>query len=572
MTAVPTNSARVDRLFSTGEARLDRWYKLTLAAQTWAARPDKSGRAAVETAFAELRQPESFFGYPGPRLLRAIEDEIAQGDGGDVARLVARISNALMSNSYRADAADWETTDEAADGTSALRCRLASTPARRGAPTSSCSSSRRFRRPAGPASPRISAVCAAPRISSSTRASWWAASRTRCLAALFNGAIQAVVIGDGFPFESRHDAPILHDLLATQPGLDADAGAPQEHGVRLAGLLKRVRPELDIYLLSRRNVDQVAGDPAVASNIRRVFYGAEEPLEIHLSAIEGVSERFETPYFDNLKKYAQRPIGTFHPLPIARGKSIFKSNWIRDMGEFYGPTLFLAESSATTGGLDSLLEPTGTIKRAQDMAARAFGCDRVFFVTNGTSTSNKMVEQALLAPGDIAIVDRNCHKSHHYGLVMAGAQPFYIDAYPMTDYSMYGAVPLARSRRPSSSSRPRVCSTGSRWSTLTNCTFDGHIYNTRRVMEELLAIKPDLIFLWDEAWFGFARFSPFLRPRTAMGAAADIEASLELQAAADAFAAQARTLGDLDPKDSRLLETRLVPDPAKVRLRVYQTN
>ena len=59
---------------------------------------------------------------------------------------------------------------------------------------------------------------------------------------------------------------------------------------------------------------------------------------------------------------------------------------------------------------------------------------------------------------------------------------------------------------------------------LTNCTFDGHIYNTRRVMEECLAIKPDLIFLWDEAWFGFARFSPFLRPRTAMGAANDIEA------------------------------------------------
>src|SRR3989441_12965901 len=88
-------------------------------------------------------------------------------------------------------------------------------------------------------------------------------------------------------------------------------------------------------------------------------------------------------------------------------------------------------------GLDSLLEPTGNIKRAQDMAARAFGCDRVFFVTNGTSTSNKMVEQALLAPGDIAIVDRNCHKSHHYGKVMAGAQPYYVAAHPMTAYSMY---------------------------------------------------------------------------------------------------------------------------------------
>ena len=68
------------------------------------------------------------------------------------------------------------------------------------------------------------------------------------------------------------------------------------------------------------------------------------------------------------------------------------------MGRFYGINLFLAESSATTGGLDSLLEPTGNIKVAQDKAARAFGADHVFFVTNGTSTSNKMVEQALLGP------------------------------------------------------------------------------------------------------------------------------------------------------------------------------
>ncbi len=120
-------------------------------------------------------------------------------------------------------------------------------------------------------------------------------------------------------------------------------------------------------------------------------------LELHLAILEGVQDRFETPFFDNLKKYAQRPIGTFHALPIARGKSVFRSDWIRDMGEFYGPNLFLAESSATTGGLDSLLEPTGNIKKAQEKAARAFGGDQVFFVTNGTSTSNKMAVQALLA-------------------------------------------------------------------------------------------------------------------------------------------------------------------------------
>jgi len=188
-------------------------------------------------------------------------------------------------------------------------------------------------------------------------------------------------------------------------------------------------PELDLYLVVNGRVEDIAGSPS-ASAARRVFYAVEELLELHLAILEGVQDRYETPFFDNLKKYAQRPIGTFHALPIARGKSIFKSDWIRDMGEFYGPTLFLAESSATTGGLDSLLEPTGNIKKAQEMAARAFGADHVFFVTNGTSTSNKMAVQALLAPGDIAIVDRNCHKSHHYGMVLAGAQPLYVEAFP----------------------------------------------------------------------------------------------------------------------------------------------
>ena len=107
---------------------------------------------------------------------------------------------------------------------------------------------------------------------------------------------------------------------------------------------------------------------------------------------------------------------------------------------------------------------------------------------------------------------------------------------------------------------------------LTNCTFDGHIYNTRRVMEECLAIKPDLIFLWDEAWFGFARFSPFLRPRTAMGAA---ERHRGLAARSRTRSRPTRSsrpeLGN-NPSDEVLLKTRLIPDPRQVRLRVYQTN
>jgi Arginine/lysine/ornithine decarboxylases len=109
-----------------------------------------------------------------------------------------------------------------------------------------------------------------------------------------------------------------------------------------------------------------------------------------------VNQRYDTPYFNNLKNYARRPIGTFHALPVARGKSVFNSHWIRDFGHFYGANIFMAESSATTGGLDSLLEPTGNIKVAHEKAARAFGCQQLFFGTNGTSTSNKIAAQAIV--------------------------------------------------------------------------------------------------------------------------------------------------------------------------------
>ena len=90
-------------------------------------------------------------------------------------------------------------------------------------------------------------------------------------------------------------------------------------------------------------------------------------------------------------------------------------------------------------------------------------------------------------------------------------------------------------------------------------------------MDEFLAIKPDLILIWDEAWFRFARFSPYLQLRTAVGAAADIEMWLHDPTSVEAYDQQCVEPGN-DPIDAALLETRLVPDPRKVRLRVYQTS
>ena len=312
----------------------------------------------------------------------------------------------------------------------------------------------------------------------------------------------------------------------------------------------KFRPELDVYLIMDCAVEKMASQ-LESKNIRRIFYGIEDLMEIHLAMLEGVNQRYDTPYFNNLKNYARRPVGTFHALPVARGKSVFNSHWIRDFGHFYGTNIFLAESSATTGGLDSLLEPTGNIKVAQEKAARAFGCQKLFFGTNGTSTSNKIAVQALVRPGDIVLVDRNCHKSHHYGLVLCGGQPLYVEAYPLTEYSMYGAVPLRTIKQALLDLKAEGKLERVRMLLLTNCTFDGHLYNVQRFMEEVLAIKPDIVFLWDEAWYAYNRFSPFHRMRSAMGACEALRERYASEAYRAEYAAFKKTHGTLDAKDAK---------------------
>jgi len=570
-----TKEVRVDQFFTGAEARFDRWRSLLQAARHWEAlakSPEKEGaQTAVSTTFQELRHWEDFFAYPGHALLETLSERIEEGDATGTVRLAQTISAALLTHSYRNNASDWEGEDQSPIGLServpgageetALHRPyfevLVVSPARPASWAELAQELRKLRRP------HDKFIYEPVFVGSFEDA---------VLGAILNGSIEAVMIYEGIPFASSHHNPVLREFLTSNLAASDIDGNSGQQGLALARGLKRLRPELDIYFLSDRQSEKVAGDPNAAC-VRRVFYQVEEPLELHLSILDGIADRYETPYFDNLQKYAQRPIGTFHALPIARGKSIFKSNWIRDMGLFYGLNLFLAESSATTGGLDSLLEPTGNIKVAQEKAARAFGADHVFFVTNGTSTSNKMVEQALLAPGDIVLVDRNCHKSHHYGAVLSGALPLYVEAFPLTQYSMYGAVPLRTIKKALLDLKAEGKLDRARLLVLTNCTFDGHIYNVERVMEECLAIKPDLIFLWDEAWFGFARWSPFYRRRTAMGAAAILEEKFKDPAYRAAYKEQEKKLGaDLNPKDKSLLETRLLADPDKVRLRVYQTN
>nr|WP_281967324.1 ornithine decarboxylase [Roseovarius nanhaiticus] len=556
--------------YSAVQLRADRWSSLRDISSELARNSD--GRAAtkmkaqITELLDQLAPIETFWAFPGTAAFDLLHRHFEAGHYSELAFTTKRILRALTSGAYRRrhiplDRESIDTDEHEDEALQSLEARALTKPYFEVLIVDDMnehqerwlkSNFQRMRRPEDPFHYEPVVV---PSL------------QDALMGVLFNHNIQAIVVRPGLTLESKLELPILERYLNRAGGIKALAELdPGNYGPELCRMIARVRPELDAYLITDRSVEDIAGlDLGIC---RRVFYNQEDFLELHLNIIRGVQARYKTPFFTALVEYSKQPTGVFHAMPISRGKSISRSHWIQDMGAFYGPNIFLAETSATSGGLDSLLEPHGPIKEAQRLASRAFGSKQTYFATNGTSTCNKIVVQALVRPGDIVLVDRDCHKSHHYGMVLAGAQVCYLDSYPLNEYSMYGAVPLKDIKKQLLELKAAGKLDRVRMLLLTNCTFDGIVYNVERVMEECLAIKPDLVFLWDEAWFAFARFGPTYRQRTAMNAAENLREKLRTETHAKAYEAQQK---ELEGKgDEALLNTRLVPPPG-ARVRIYAT-
>jgi arginine decarboxylase len=509
---------------------------------------------------------ERFWGFPGARTFQEVQRLFSAGEYGRLAGVVGQVNRALVTESYRGgQAGDLRVEDDARDR-----------------------DARQVKQPGGnkPYFEVLVVEDLTGEQESALREELWRWRRPddqfvyeivvvpsfedALLAARLNFRLQACVVRRRFTHRSRHDLSPIAQFAYSGGSADLMERSPDDRAQVLARSLARIRPELDLYLMTEISVEDLAG--RLSHHFRRIFHAREGALELHLSILDGVAARYRTPFFSALRNYSNKPTGVFHALPISHAKSIVNSHWIQDMLDFYGLNIFLAETSATCGGLDSLLEPTGPLREAQQLAADTFGSRQTYFVTNGTSTANKIVVQALVQPGDIVLVDRNCHQSHHYGLMLAGAMVSYLDAYPLHQYSMYGAVPLREIKRQLLALRQAGKLDQVKMLLLTNCTFDGIIYDVGRVMEECLAIKPDLVFLWDEAWFAFARFHPVYRPRTAMRAARTLAEKLRQPEYRERHQEFLNEVGTIDAAaDEVLLERRLLPDPARARVRVYST-
>ncbi|PFH36071.1 arginine decarboxylase [Besnoitia besnoiti] len=405
--------------------------------------------------------------------------------------------------------------------------------------------------------------------------------RRALLATIVNPDILAVVIQDNVPIEHWHASSHALvgfegfvrgiDMFVDSPVAKMKAGAPV-----LPALIRSIaqcRSNIDIFCVC--TAMGLGTLEPVNHLVKRAFFPNDDHSDLHEAILAGVRSKMRCPFFEALRRYAERPIGVFHALAISRGNSVRRSKWIQGLIDFYGVNIFKAESSATCGGLDSLLDPHGSLLDAQNLAARAYDANYAFFVTNGTSTSNKIVLQALLRPSDVVLVDRDCHKSHHYGFVLAGSSPCYLDAYPLHRFSMYGGVPLEEIKKALLAYRVAGRLEEVKLLVLTNCTFDGIVYNVKRVIEECLALKPDLAFLFDEAWFSYATFHPILKTRTAMHAANEIRRWLMEGKYHRLHRELLDGLGadDLSSLSSATLATtRLYPDPRRMRVRVYATH
>ncbi len=432
---------------SVWQLRADAWCRLEdaagqLARLAGAGRPADEHHTVCAELLSDLSLVELYWAYPGGLKFARLNRMFAAGEYDKFAQAVAVINHALTHESYRSGEVETATTGDDDELSAEMHWTGDVHPHDKRQPlyfevlvveTLTEAQERRVRKEAHawrrPDDEFVYEIVVVPN------------AVEALIAARLNMNLQAVVVGRRFATQTARDLSGLADFvdtaIADQLGEDEP---PDVRSAILAAALRKIGPGLDLYLMTEVDVENVAG--RLGRDFRRVFHAREGLLELHLSLLKGVAERYRTPFFSALKQYSQQPTGVFHALPISQGKSIVKSHWITDMVDFYGLDIFMAETSATCGGLDSLLEPTGPLREAQQLAAAAFGSRQTYFVTNGTSTANKIVTQSLVAPGDIVLLDRNCHQSHHYGMMLGGANVIYLDAYPLNDYTMYGAVPL----------------------------------------------------------------------------------------------------------------------------------
>ena len=242
--------------------------------------------------------------------------------------------------------------------------------------------------------------------------------------------------------------------------------------------------------------------------------------ELYSKQLETAALKYEEsllpPFFGSLKKYVEQGNSAFD-CPGHQGGEFFRRHPLgNQFAEYFGENLFRSDLCNADVSMGDLLIHEGAPCAAQQHAAKVFNADKTYFVLNGTSSSNKVVLNALLAPGDLVLFDRNNHKSNHHGaLIQAGATPVYleaarnpigfiggIDAHCFEEDYLRGLIKEVAPER-TGEKRPF------RLAVIQLGTYDGTIYNARQVVDKIGHLCDYILF--DSAWVGYEQFIPMMK-------------------------------------------------------------
>lgn len=236
--------------------------------------------------------------------------------------------------------------------------------------------------------------------------------------------------------------------------------------------------------------------------------------------IDEAAKRYEDkvlpPFFGALAQYVYKGKSQFD-CPGHQGGAYFRRHPAgRAFYDFYGEELFRSDLCNADVAMGDLLIHEGAPLKAQKAAAKIYNADKTYFVLNGTSASNKVVLNAALTPGDLALYDRNNHKSVNHGaLLQAGATPIYLET-ARNPFGFIGGIDekcfdekylrdLIREKCPEKADAKRPF----RLAVIQLGTYDGTIYNARQVVDKIGHLCDYILF--DSAWVGYEQFIPMMR-------------------------------------------------------------
>ena len=328
--------------------------------------------------------------------------------------------------------------------------------------------------------------------------------------------------------QSRASAFILSiDDEEFGSGSKEDTDAALKNLRAFVGELRFRNAEIPIYIYGETRTSRHIPNDVLRElhGFIHMFEDTPEFVARHiLREVKSYMDSLAPPFFRALLDYAQDGSYSWHCPGHSGGVAFLKSPVGQMFHQFFGENMLRADVCNAVDELGQLLDHTGPVAASERNAARIFNADHCFFVTNGTSTSNKIVWHSSVAPGDIVVVDRNCHKSVLHSIIMTGAIPVFlmptrnhlgiIGPIPLEEFKPENirkkieANPFAREALKNGNAKPRIL-------TITQSTYDGVLYNVEMI-KDVLGSEIDTLH-FDEAWIPHAAFHDFYKDMHAIG-------------------------------------------------------